>query len=260
MSDLFVGRAAILTDAGFAAAVDSLGVDAAALWALVAVETGGFGFLPDRRPQILFERHIFSRRTGNRYDAAHPDISSPTPGGYHGGAAEYERLQAAMNLDRIAALESASWGLPQVMGFHAVALGYPGAEGMVAAFRDGEDAQLDGAVRFIRADAALLAAFRKRDWAGVALRYNDKDYRRNAYDTKLSQRYAKFRDGGAPDMKLRAAQARLTFLGYDPKGVDGVYGPGAKAALTAFQEREGLAVTGTLDADTSARLSQRAGV
>jgi len=260
MSDLFLGRAAILTDAGFATAVDALGVDAAALWALLSVETGGFGFLADRRPKILFERHIFSRRTGGKHDSAHPDISSPTPGGYIGGAGEYARLAAAMSLDRTAALENASWGLPQIMGFNAAGLGYAGAEAMLAAFRDGEDAQLDGAVRFIRADAPLLAAFRERDWAGVALRYNGKDYRRNAYDTKLAARYYRFRDGGMPDMELRAAQARLTYLGYDPKGVDGQYGPGAKAALAAFQQHEGLAASGALDPDTAERLRQRAGV
>jgi hypothetical protein len=48
--------------------------------------------------------------------ADRPDISNPKPGGYKGGAGEYSRLEAAMTLDKEAALKSASWGLAQVMG------------------------------------------------------------------------------------------------------------------------------------------------
>jgi hypothetical protein len=52
------------------AAATHVGVDPAVLWSVVVVETSGCGFLPDRRPAILFERHIFSSRTGRRFDAA----------------------------------------------------------------------------------------------------------------------------------------------------------------------------------------------
>ena len=44
----------------------------------MAVETSGQGFLPNRRPQILFERHIFSTLTKRRFDASHPNISAST--------------------------------------------------------------------------------------------------------------------------------------------------------------------------------------
>jgi N-acetylmuramidase len=73
------------------------------------VETGGCRFLPDRRPVILFERHIFSRETNHTFDASNSDISNPHAGGYSaGGAAQYDRLQRALALDRKAALRSAS--------------------------------------------------------------------------------------------------------------------------------------------------------
>ena len=38
------------------------------------------------------------------------------------GKYQYERLAAAMVLNRRAALRSASWGIGQVMGFHAETL------------------------------------------------------------------------------------------------------------------------------------------
>src|ERR1700723_3384600 len=104
------GKGTPIGDADFQAAVTALGGDTASLWSLVVVETNGFGFLSDRRPQILFERHIFHRLTGGKFDQAYPDISSATPGGYSGGAAEYLRLQRALTLAERSALSSASWG------------------------------------------------------------------------------------------------------------------------------------------------------
>ncbi|MBD8655693.1 DUF3380 domain-containing protein [Oxalobacteraceae sp. CFBP 13730] len=112
-------EAAPLSQTGFDAVLDRLGVDQAALWSLLTVETRGFGFLPDWRPKILFERHIFHKRTGGRFGAGHPNISSPAGKRYLGDAAEYDRLAQAIELDRDAALESALWALGQVMGFNA---------------------------------------------------------------------------------------------------------------------------------------------
>src|SRR5437868_846771 len=130
----FQGKAAPLTQGGFDEVSQQLGGDAASLWSLLTVETKGFGFQSDRRPKILFERHVFHKRTGGKHSAAHPDVSSPTSGGYGAEHEQYERLSKAMQLDRKAALESTSWGLPQIMGFNAVALGYASAEQMVDRF------------------------------------------------------------------------------------------------------------------------------
>src|SRR4051794_34091262 len=113
MSMNFMGKGTPITAQDFAGALAELNCDDASLWAVFTVETRGFGFLRDRRPQILFERHIFHKRTSGRFSAANPDISNPKPGGYHGGAAEYDRLAKAMALNQRAALESASWGLGQ---------------------------------------------------------------------------------------------------------------------------------------------------
>jgi len=80
------------------------------IWSVLGVETSGCGFLPDRWPKLLFERHIFHRLTGGRFDAEDPDVSQPTPGGYgRSGAHQYNRLAAAaIALNRGAALQSAS--------------------------------------------------------------------------------------------------------------------------------------------------------
>ncbi len=87
----FTGPATRFSQGAIDRAADDIGCDVAAVKAVIDVESRG-GFLADTRPKILFERHIFSKRTGAKFDQSHPDISSSKPGGYMGGAAEYDRL------------------------------------------------------------------------------------------------------------------------------------------------------------------------
>lgn len=259
MSIAFAGPGAPLSLAGFDTAIQALSVEPAAFWSLLTVETKGFGYQADRRPKILFERHWFHKLTNGRFSTpANADISNPVAGGYIGGPAEYDRLNKAIALDRAAALQSASWGLPQVMGFNAKSMGYTDAEDMVARFVASEDNQVDGLVRFLTTTPGLADAMRRKDWAGVAQRYNGPNYAQNQYDTKLGSYYAKYSAGTMPDLTIRAAQVYLTYLGYDPKGVDGIRGNGLRAALTAFQTKSGLPATGALDGATADQLRNAA--
>ena len=105
-------------------AARTLDVPLACIRAVNEVESRGAGFLPDGRPVIPFERHVFWKRLQARgidpapFAARQPDIVSRTRGGYRGGAAEYTRLATAESIDAGAAWESASWGAFQVMGYH----------------------------------------------------------------------------------------------------------------------------------------------
>jgi len=257
---MFTGTATPLTQSGFEAARDALNVQPTALWAVLTVETRSCGFLPDRRPQILFERHVFHERTMGRHDAAAPALSSRERGGYAGGTAEYLRLADAMMLDRTAALESTSWGLGQVMGFNARELQYEDVEEMVGAFCDSEDAQLEGVRRFVAARDALTAALREKNWARFARIYNGPDFASNAYDRKLEEADLQYTNHGVPDLDVRAAQLRLTYIGLDPRGVDGVVGAHTRAAVKEFQKLKNISVTGELDDETKEALQMAAGV
>jgi hypothetical protein len=261
MKDIFTGPGSPVSSDGFAGAVARIGIagEEASLWSVLAVETRGFGFLPDRRPKILFERHVFHRRTGGRFSGSHPDISNPATGGYSGGAREYDRLKRAMVLDRAAALESASWGLGQVMGFNARSIGYAGVDAMVDAFVRSEDAQLEGCARFIAANPALSAALKARAWARVAFFYNGRSYAEQGYDRKLGDFHTAYSKGPLPAVEVRAAQARLSYLGFDPGGIDGVFGGGTRRAMQAFQQANGLPVTPALDSATEEKLEEAAG-
>ncbi|MFM0485423.1 N-acetylmuramidase family protein [Paraburkholderia graminis] len=187
-----------LTDADLVKAADALGVQVAAIRAVNEVESRGEGFLPDGRPVILFERHVFYKRLkakgldADAIAAKYPNIVSSTAGGYMGKAAEYTRLATAERIDADAARESASWGAFQIMGYHWKALTYSSVDEFVSRMQRCEADHLDAFVRFIAADTALLSALKGRKWAAFAKGYNGPDYARNLYDSKLAQAYAKY--------------------------------------------------------------------
>lgn len=189
-----------------------LGVPVAAVYALNEVESNGPGFLDNGKPVILFERHVMYKRLQlarspgddqeQRQQRAEqlarqaPNLVNSKAGGYIGGSAEHQRLTQARQMDDIAALESASWGAFQVMGYHWQRLGYPSVHDFVAAMERSEADHLDAFVRFIEADATLHKALKALKWATVAKLYNGSDYQRNLYDVKLERAYDRHYDRG----------------------------------------------------------------
>jgi len=255
MATEFVGKGTPLSQHGIDTATARLEVGAAEIWAVLTVETTGCGFLPDRRPKILFERHIFHRETNGRFDAAAPDLSDPTPGGYGpAGAHQHDRLTRAVALDRNAALRSASWGIGQVMGFNAESVGFPSVKEMVQEMVESEDAQLRGMLEFVRTNG-LHRAMQQHGWRTFARGYNGPDFEKNAYDTKLDQAFTRLSAGGLPDLRVRAAQVLLTYRAIDPGPIDGQNGNRTQTALRTFQQQAGLVVTGEPDDPTMAALA-----
>lgn len=256
----FQGVAAPLSAHGLGNAASRLDAQLPAVWAVLTVETSGSGFLADRRPKILFERHKFHALTHGRFANVAPDLSQPTAGGYGDtGAFQYERLARAMSLDETAALKSASWGLGQVMGFNAEAVGFGDVRSMVSAFCACEDAQLAAMAAFV-SNAGLARALRQGDWAAFAAGYNGRDFQRNDYDTKLATAHARYQVGPLPDLLVRWTQMALIFSGVPGVGaVDGWFGQNTQFALLRFQRDAGLQPTGKPDAPTVARLAQRMG-
>jgi hypothetical protein len=252
--DGFTGKSQPLDSDGLQSAIDALGANAAQLWAVIGVETSGCGYLSDRRPKILFERHIFRRVTGGRFDATNPSLSNPTPGGYGpGGATQYERLASAMALDRQPALESCSWGIGQVMGFNAQSVGFTDVEQMVGRMSDSENAQVGAMAAFIKA-SGLDGALRSQDWKRFARGYNGSDFQINAYDVRLASAFEHASHGGMPDLAVRALQVYLTFLRHDPNGIDGIMGRRTRAAMNEYQATKGLPLTEFVDDATLAAL------
>lgn len=171
--------------------------------ALALKEARGSAFLPDGRVKILFERHQFYKRLAivrkpgqtalsqkalrDKVAAQHPQICSATRGGYIGNAGEYPRLDLARTFSDTAALESASFGLFQVMGFNAVAIGYESVQEFVRLMQQDIDQHLTALSRFILATPKALRGIRTQDYPLLAGAYNGPAYRENNYDTDLAK-------------------------------------------------------------------------
>lgn len=178
------------------AVAEKLGVEVAAIKAVYEVESRGSGFLPDGRPKILFEGHIFwaqlkkAGKNPEQFTAGNEDILFPkwTKEYYKGNALEYERLNRAQNIDHAAALAAASWGTFQIMGFNYPACGYGSVQAYVDGCYKSEGNHLMAFASFITA-AGLVVHLKNKNWAAFAKGYNGPAYAQNSYDTKLASAY-----------------------------------------------------------------------
>lgn len=172
----------------------ALEVEETALKAVARVETAGHGFVGGRgnKPKILFEGHAFHRLTGGRFDASHPHLSHAAwdPRKYaRDQVGEWKRLDQACQLDRAAALQSASWGLFQVMGFNYPYCGHDTVEDFVAAQHASADEQVSVFARLV-ARPPFLSALRKHDWRAFAAVYNGPGHAIHHYAARLAAAYS----------------------------------------------------------------------
>lgn len=193
----------ILIQKDFQDAARQLNCEIAAIKAVAEVESKGDGFLPTGEPKILFERHIFSKRTGGLFDKTNPGISNPVAGGYGASASQHKRLQEAVILNRNAALMSASWGRFQVMGFNYALAGFNSLQEFVTAMYKGEREHLFAFVNYI-INTSLDDELREKRWADFARKYNGPDYKKNNYDVKMAEAYRSLSKGNNATRSTRS--------------------------------------------------------
>lgn len=183
-----------LTEFDFKSAAEALGVDVASVKAVTQVESRGSGFLASGEPVILFERHwMYKLLKQKGITPVISDVCDPKAGGYLGGTLEHVRLGKAVKIDRECALQSASWGLFQIMGFHWKPLGYPSIQAFINDQYKSEGAQLQTFVKFIKVNPKIHSALKSKNWAEFARLYNGPDYAKNKYDVKLQKAYDSFK-------------------------------------------------------------------
>lgn len=225
MSDAFpwiVDRPAafVLEKDSFERSCASFGVNPRSVLALMQVETAGYGFYSDKRMRMLFERHVFSQLTNGRWDKSDPGISNPSPGGYAGSQpGEYVRLRRAFMYDQIAALQSASWGLGQIMGYN-LALAGSNFFHVLNSMAENEAAHLSAMMTFIQRQN-LVTPLNVGNWDQVAFIYNGPNYTRNHYSERLQTAYA---NAIYFDWRVRKLQIALYERGCNLV-IDGIMGP-----------------------------------
>ena len=164
------------------------------LKAVLAVESRGDGFLPSGKPKILFEGHQFYKRLKKagykprEYRAGNEDILYPrwTKAHYVGGEGEYRRLHKAMEINKEIALQCASYGIAQIMGFNYSVCGYDDVHGFVDAMQN-HDSQIEAFIGFLESGLWHYLEGEKANWTQFAKRYNGPLYWKNDYHGKLAR-------------------------------------------------------------------------
>ncbi len=182
-------------------AAADLKVDVATIFAVKEIESRGNGFLEDGRPVILFERHVMRRQLKkhgfngaqiSEFKRLHSNIVSGKTGGYKGKAGAYRRRKIGVTIHPQSALESCSYGLFQIMGYHWERLEFSSVEDYVDFVTQSEGNQLATFVTFIKTNTKLWGALRNHSWALFAKIYNGKGYKKHHYDKRLAAAYSRY--------------------------------------------------------------------
>lgn len=190
-----------LTDKDYKEVAKKLGVDVAAIKAVVDIETGTTheGFWTEGRPLINFDLSVFRKRAAaNKVDLSkaqqkYPEIfRSPNRKKYGSQqAAQWARLEQAMNVDTITAIEGTFWGMFQIGGFNYKLCGTESQKDFVKKMSASERSQLDLFANLL-ISTGMVKDLRKHDWANFARRYNGPGYAKLGYHTRMASAYAKF--------------------------------------------------------------------
>jgi len=181
-----------------------LGVEPEAIQTVAEVESGGDGFLPTGEPLILFEPHVFWRELKKRgidpktiATIQNADILYEKWGTKPYGkiSAQHGRLKRAREINKDAALSSASWGKFQIMGNNFAAAGFASLDAFIFAMYGSEEDHLLAFANFNKSNPKLLKALREKDWETYALYYNGKGYKKNNYHIKLPETYQRIKSG-----------------------------------------------------------------
>lgn len=173
----------------FRSAAARLGCEEAAIRAVVSVESPRGPFDEFGHPTLLFERHLFHRFTGGRFDMIAPNLSAATPGGYGKYSEQYGRLATAYLLSPEEALRAASWGMFQILGDNHLEVGFTTVRDFANAMCRSEADQFAAFVQFIMANRLMQRSLVSKDWTQFARLYNGPGYSVNRYDEKLRAAY-----------------------------------------------------------------------
>lgn len=181
-----------LTNKEVRAIAERVGLTFAELRTFIEVESGGTGFI-NNRIVIQFEPSWFKKK------APFAPSGLWSLNKVENQTKEYQAFSDAFFKNPLAAMESTSWGVGQIMGFHYKRLGYKSVGDMVDDFKRGEYQQVEGIAKFIKTDASLFSAIKAKNWHLVAVKYNGagyldlaKKYGREPYNISLEKAYKKW--------------------------------------------------------------------
>lgn len=185
-----------LTEEDFEEVAQRLGVEVAAIKAVVEIEAGNShnGFASPGKPLINFDLTMFRRfatRRGvnlSKYSKSHSVVFTSSRGSQ---TRAHKRLEAAMSINPNAAIEGTFWGMFQIGGFNWKKCGAKNLDDFVERMSTSEREQLDMFAEFI-INSNLLKPLQDKNWATFARGYNGPGYARRSYHTRMAKAYNRY--------------------------------------------------------------------
>lgn len=206
-----------LTEEDFKIVADELGVEVAAIKAVVKIEAGPKlqGFWAPGVPVANYAQSLFNKYNGKTKGRKLKDAKVPSGlSGYP--LKEWTSLTNARKINADAADMGTYWGMFQIGGFNYKLCGCESVEEMVAKVCDSEFSQLEMFAVFIR-NSGMLESLRKKDWATFARKYNGPSYAKRNYHTRMAKEYANFKSKGSDGNTEKSASKKTPEL---KSGVD----------------------------------------
>lgn len=184
-----------LTEADFEEVAAELGVEVAAIKAVVEIEAGRTheGFASPGKPLINFDLSMFRRfatRRGvnlSKYSKSHSVVFASSRGSQ---TRAHQRLEAARSINPHAAVEGTFWGMFQIGGFNWKKCGAESLDDFVCRMSRSERDQLDMFASFITS-TGLVKHLKTKNWAAFARGYNGPGYAKRSYHTRMAQAYGR---------------------------------------------------------------------
>lgn len=182
-------------------AAAELGCDPAAIHAVIDIEAGHIhdGFWAPGKPVVYFSFNQFKKFAAKRginvesQRRAHPALFAKPDKSKHGGSAMkamQARLDEAMAVDSVAAIQATFWGMMQIAGFNWKLCGASSPQDFCRRMQGDNHTQMQLFINFLRS-THLDEPLRKRNWARFARGYNGPSYASRGYHTRLARAYAK---------------------------------------------------------------------
>lgn len=210
-------RYARLTDADFERVAKELGVETAAIKAVVSIEAGAAmqGFWAPGVPVINFDPTMYRKYASKASDRSGAKGES-VPAGLTGYArSEWTQLINARRTNAQGANMGTFWGMFQIGGFCYKVCGCESVDEFVRLMSYSELEQLELFAAFLD-NTGYVRDLRSKNWASFSRKYNGPSYARRGYHTKMASAYAKFKAQEAkskpqptPDGRLAGKELKL---------------------------------------------------
>ncbi len=188
-------RYTTLSDSDFQRVAEELGVEVAAIKAVVEIEAGKQmkGFYAPGVPVVNFDQKMYANSRA-KCKGCPGDKSAKVPSGLSGYALkEWQQLTNARRVNADAANMGTFWGMFQIGGFNYKACGCETISEMVERMSDSEFEQLELFAQFIT-NSGMLPDLKAKNWSAFARKYNGSSYARRGYHTRMAQAYNKYKN------------------------------------------------------------------